>query len=98
MKTASYLALLIHNHVRDAAVLPPNELDQIKVTVAHLAALGRQLRRFGVPNTQLEPLAPDLSETISLVRREVEAAREATAAIVRYNLLSWETGGRSAHA
>jgi hypothetical protein len=98
MKTASYLALLIHNHVRDAAVLPPNELDQIKVTAAHLAALGRQLRRFGVPNTQLEPLAPDLSEAIALVRREVEAAREAAAAVVHRNLISWETGEGNRHA
>jgi hypothetical protein len=98
MKTGSYLALLIHNHVRDAAVLPPNELDQIKATSAHLAALQRQLRRFGVPNTQLEALAPDLSEAIARVRREVEAAREATAAIVRRNFISWETGGGSARA
>lgn len=98
MKTGTYLALLIHNHVRDAAVLPPNELDQIKVTAAQLAALSRQLRMFGVPNTLPEPKASDLSETISLVRREVEAAREATAAIVRRNLISWETGGGSAHA
>jgi len=98
MKTGSYLALLIHNHVRDAAVLPPNELDQIKVTAAQLAALSRQLRTFGVPNTLPEPMASDLSETISLVRQEVEAAREATAAIVRRNLISWETGGGSAHA
>ena len=92
MKTGSYLALLIHNHVRDAAVLPPNELDQIKVTVARLAALQRQLRTFGMPNTQPEPVAPDLGEAIALVRREVEVAREATAAVVRRNLISWETG------
>ncbi|MDQ0074515.1 hypothetical protein J2W34_006339 [Variovorax boronicumulans] len=92
MKTGSYLALLIHNHVRDAAVLPPNELDQIKVTSAQLAALGRQLRTFGMPNTQSEPVAPDLGETIASVRREVEEAREATAAVVRRNLISWETG------
>ena len=92
MKTGSYLALLIHNHVRDAAVLPPNELDQIKVTNAQLAALVRQLRTFGMPNTQPEPVAPDLGEAIALVRREVEVAREATAAVVRRNLISWETG------
>ena len=97
MKTASYLALLIHNHVRDAAVLPPNELDQIKATSAQLAALGRQLRMFGMPNTLSQP-ASDLSETIARVRREVEAAREATAAIVRRNLVSWETGAGSARA
>ena len=96
MKTASYLALLIHNHVRDAAVLPPNELDQIKVTGARLAALGRQLRTFGTPNTQPATVAPDLSEAIASVRREVEVAREATAALVRRNLISWETGAGSA--
>jgi hypothetical protein len=98
MKTGSYLALLIHNHVRDAAVLPPNELDQIKATVAHLAALGRQLRTFGMPNTQSARVGPDLSEAIASVRREVEAAREVTAAIVRRNLISWETGAGSARA
>ncbi len=98
MKTASYLALLIHNHVRDAAVLPPNELDQIKVTVARLAALARQLRMFGMPNTLTGPVAPDLGEAIARVRREVEAAREATAALVRRNLISWETGAGSARA
>ena len=98
MKTGSYLALLIHNHVHDAAVLPPNELDQIKVTNAQLAALGRQLRTFGMPNTQSEPVAPDLDETIASVRREVEEARKATAAIVRRNLVSWETGEGNRHA
>ena len=98
MKTASYLSLLIHNHVRDAAVLPPNELDQIKVTTARLAALGRQLRTFGVPNTQPAPVAPDLGEAIASVRRAVEVAREATAALVRRNLISWETSGGRAHA
>ncbi|KLN52679.1 hypothetical protein [Variovorax paradoxus] len=98
MKTGSYLALLIHNHVRDAAVLPPNELDQIKVTGARLAALGRQLRMFGMPNTLPGPVAPDLGEAIASVRRDVEAAREATAAIVRRNLISWETGAGRAHA
>jgi hypothetical protein len=98
MKTASYLALLIHNHVRDAAVLPPNELDQIKATGARLAALGRQLRMFGMPNTLPDPVAPDLGEAIARVRREVEAAHEATAAIVRRNLISWETGAGSVRA
>ncbi|WP_431112958.1 hypothetical protein [Variovorax paradoxus] len=98
MKTGSYLVLLVHNHVRDTAVLPPNELDQIKVTAAQLAALGRQLRMFGVPNTQPQPLALDLSEAIALLRREVEMAREAAAAIVRRNLNSWETSSGNADA
>ena len=73
-------------------------MDQLKVTNAQLAALGRQIRMFGAPNTLLAPTASDLSEAIASVRRDVEVAREATAALVRRNLLSWETSGESAHA
>ena len=98
MKTASYLAMLIHNHVRRSAVLPPKELEQLRVTCAQLAVLGRQLRMFGMPNTLPGPGASDLGEAIASVRREVEAAREATAAIVYRNLISWETGGGRARA
>jgi hypothetical protein len=98
MKTGSYLALLIHNHVRGSAVLPPNELDLVKSTGAHLAALGRQLRMIGMPNTLAEPAASELRDAIALARREIEAAREATAAIVRRNLISWESGSEFDHA
>ncbi|CAN7776462.1 hypothetical protein LJR175_007820 [Variovorax sp. LjRoot175] len=91
MKIGSYLALLIHNHVRGSAVLPPNELDLIKANGAQLAALGRQLRVFGMPNTLAEPAASELRDAIALARREIDAAREATAAVVRRNLISWET-------
>ena len=102
MKTGSYLSLLIHNHVRGSAVLPPKELNQIKATCAHLAALGRQLRMFGMPNTSAEPLASELRDAIALARQEIDAAREATAAVVRRNLISWEascgTGNETLHA
>lgn len=98
MKTGSYLALLIHNHVRGSAVLPPNELDLIKANGAQLAALGRQLRMLSMPNALAEPAASELHDAIALARREIEAARETTAAIVRRNLLSWETGGEIDHA
>ncbi|RST52796.1 hypothetical protein EJI01_15665 [Variovorax sp. MHTC-1] len=98
MRTGSYLAMLVHNHVRRSAVLPPNELDLIKATGAQLAALGRQLRMFGMPNTLAEPAASELRDAIALARREIEAAREATAAVVRWNLTSWKTGGEVGHA
>jgi hypothetical protein len=92
MKTGSYLSMLIHNHVRASAVLPPDELDQIRAVVGQLAALGRQLRLFGMPNTPTGATTSELGDAITLVRREVELAREVTAAVVRRNLISWETG------
>ncbi|MDR6856215.1 hypothetical protein [Variovorax guangxiensis] len=91
MRTGSYLARLIHNHVRGSAVLPPNELDLIKAAGAQLAALGRQLRMLGTPNALAEPMASELRDVIAQARLESEAAREATAAVVRRNLISWET-------
>jgi hypothetical protein len=92
MKTGSYLAMLIHNHVRGSAVLPPNELDSIKASGAQLASLGRQLRMLGASGTFVEPGTSDLLDLLSRVRAEIEAAREATAAVVRHNLISWEAG------
>ncbi|MBT2326495.1 hypothetical protein J7E62_29710 [Variovorax paradoxus] len=91
MKTGSYLAMLVHNHVRGAAVMPPSELDLIKATGAQLASLGRQLRMFGMPNTLAEPMASELRDAIALTRREIEAVHAATAAVVRRNLISWES-------
>jgi hypothetical protein len=90
MKTGSYLAMLVHNHVRESAVLPPVELDAIKATGAQLAALGRQLRMFDMPNTSAEPPACELRDLLARTRLEVELAREAMAAVVRCNLMSWE--------
>lgn len=94
MKTGTYLALLIHNHVCASDVLPPQELDQLKAVGAQLAALGRQLRVFDMPNTLAEPAASELRDLLARLRHEVASAREASAAVVRRNLMSWE----AAHA
>ena len=98
MRTGSYLALLIHNHVHASTVLPPRELAQIKAVGAQLAALGRQLRVFGMTNNPAGSVALDLGEAITLVRREVESAREVTAAVVRHNLISWESDSEMSNA
>lgn len=92
MRTGTYLALLIHNHVCASDVLPPRELDLIKAAGAQLAALGRQLRMLDMPNTLAEPAASELRDLLAHVRHEVESAREAAAAVVRRNLMSWEAG------
>lgn len=98
MRTGSYLTMLVHNHVRGSAVLPPKDLDLIKATGAQLAALGRQLRMFGMPNILAEPMASELRDVIALARREIEAVHEATAAVVRRNLMSWETSSELGNA
>lgn len=91
MKLSSYLVLLVRNHVRRSAVPPPCELTQLKVLCAHLAALRRQLESFGAPNTPVGvPTA--VGELLEELRSQVETAREEVAAVVRRNLICWETG------
>lgn len=90
IKPATYLTLLIHNHVNATDVLPSHELDALKASTAHMAALGRELRKFAVPNS---PDADDLStlrDLLEHVGHEVASAREASSAVVKRNLQSWE--------
>ncbi|MBS0426530.1 MAG: hypothetical protein JSR41_04480 [Proteobacteria bacterium] len=90
MKPATYLTLLIHNHVNATDVLPSRELDALKASTAHMAALGRELRKFAVPNSLgVEDLSA-LRDLLEHVRHEVASAREASSAVVKRNLQSWE--------
>lgn len=90
MRTGTYLALLIHNHVRAIDVLPPHELDVVKGLGAHIAELGRELRAFAAPNTLSADDLSELRDLMEQLRREVAAAREAASHVVKRNLQSWE--------
>jgi hypothetical protein len=94
MKLSSYLVLLVRNHVRRSAVPPPCELTQLKILCAHLAALRRQLETFGTPNTSVR-IPTALGDVLDEVRGQVEAARDEAAAVVRRNLICWETGAQT---
>ncbi|RYF55380.1 MAG: hypothetical protein EOO27_21235 [Comamonadaceae bacterium] len=91
MKAGTYLALLVHNHVNAVKVMPSGEIDRLKATTAHLAALGRELRMFVLPNAAVDPRASELRDLIERIRHEVEMVRAASAAVVRRNHESWET-------
>ena len=92
MKTASYLAMLVRTHVRGSPVMPLSELNQLKATTGHLAALGRQLRVFGTPNITASSGEARLRDLLVTLRSEVETVRECTAAVILQNLVSWEAG------
>lgn len=93
MKTGSYLTMLVHNHLRGGVpVMAPPELNQLKVTTGQLAALGRQLRMFGVPNTAITTGDPGLAALLMNLQSEVERVREGSAAVIRQNLIGWEAG------
>ena len=91
MKTGSYLTLLVHNHVHTSDVLPPRELDEFKAVAAHLSALGRALRTFGMPKSPEDEAISALVDLLEQVRSDVDSARRASADVVRRNLQSWES-------
>ena len=86
MKLGTYLAALVHGHVRREPSLPVPELNVLKVTVAHLAALSRQLQSHGAAVS-----SGDLGSDLRDVASRVEAVRQQVADIVRANVKSWET-------
>jgi hypothetical protein len=91
MKPASYLAALIHAHVRGVAPLPPSDLNGLKATVNQLAAASRCLQQIAQRDRVSDrdgELAACLRDTV----QQVEALRQETANIVRSNLRSWEAG------
>jgi len=92
MKTASYLSMLIRMHVRAAPVMPPAELDELKVLAAQLAAMGRRLRTVDA-GVRATPVQGDVwGDLLTEVRSVVESLRDTVAAVVRANLISWEAG------
>lgn len=91
MKTASYLAMLVRAHVRNAPVMPPAELDELRSIAGHVAALGRQLRA-SLAATDAHGLTDPDRQLLLDIGTTVESMRECLAVVVRANLSSWEAG------
>ena len=90
---ATYLSMLIHAHVRDAAPMPPEEVRALKACVSELSAVGRNLNQIarGINAGQQEGSEP-LSKHLDEVRQQLGDLRAHVAQIVRANLMSWEGG------
>lgn len=92
MKAASYAAMLLHAHVRSRAPLPLIELNQLKVTVGELSAIGRNLNQLAKTANSGPVSDAAVVETLAAVQRQVAEVRESVATLVRVNLESWEAG------
>jgi hypothetical protein len=79
-------------------VTPNEDEDCAPATGAQLAALGRQLRMFSMPNTLAEPEVSELRDAIALARGRSRRHARPTAAAVRRNLISWETSSEIGNA
>ena len=94
MKASSYLVALVRAHVRGHAPLPAAELNQLKVAVGELSAVGRNLNQLTrAMNSGVGPaVVGGLAETLDQATVRVEEVRRAIAELVKVNLMSWEAG------
>lgn len=92
MKPGSYLVALVHAHVRRQAPLPVAELNQLKVAVGELSAVGRNLNQLARAANAGEVPVDGLSTTLQAALRQVDDVRRQVADLVRANIMSWESG------
>lgn len=92
MKAASYAVMLLHAHVRGRAPVPIAELNQLKVAVGELSAVGRNLNQVAKAANAGQVAGKVVEQMLPVVQRQVAEVREYVAALVRVNLQSWEAG------
>ena len=94
MKASSYLVALVRAHVRSQAPLPATELNQLKVAVGELSAVGRNLDQLtrAMNSGAGAAVAGQLAETVDQAVERVDEVRRAVADLVKVNLMSWEAG------
>ena len=92
MPAATYVSVLVRSHLRRVAPLPDRELSGLQACVRELATIGRNL------NTMARLLQQDARQAV-LGRQEVlamlricEALRDHVRALIKANLISWDTG------
>lgn len=92
MKSASYVAMLIHAHVRRGAPLPLGELNELKAAVGALSAVGRNLNQLVRTAHMGEMGDAALRKTLDDVSGQLAEVRDQVASLIRVNLESWEAG------
>lgn len=92
MRPGSYLVALIHAHLRRQAPLPVAELNQLKVAVGELSAVGRNLNQLARAANAGQVSAEGLPTTLQAALQQVDEVRRQVADLVRVNIMSWEAG------
>lgn len=97
MAAATYVSVLVRAHLRALAPLPRDELLALKRTVAELGAIGRNLNQIArAANQGGLPTGPG-REHLRGMLKVCEGLRDNVKALIRANLVSWESGHAEAN-
>ena len=97
MASATYAAVLLRSHLRNAAPLPKEELLALKRSVAELGAIGRNLNQIArAVNSGERVSLPGRQELLAMLRIG-DGLREHVKALLKANTASWRGHGEMAH-
>lgn len=92
MRPATYVAVLTRSHLRRLAPLPKDELVALRRSIGELAAIGRNINQIAKAAHDGARLPSSAREEFRAMLKVCEALRDNTKALLKANLISWESG------
>jgi predicted DNA binding CopG/RHH family protein len=97
MASATYAAVLLRSHLRNAVPLPKEELLALKRSIAELSAIGRNLNQIArAVNSGKRVSLPGRQELLTMLKIG-EGLREHVKALLKANTASWRGNAELAH-
>jgi predicted DNA binding CopG/RHH family protein len=97
MASATYAAVLLRSHLRNAVPLPKGELLALKRSVAELSAIGRNLNQIARAINSGERTALLGRQEVMAMLKIGDGLREHVKALLKANTASWRGHGEMAH-
>ena len=92
MPAATYVAVLLRTHLRALAPFPQEETAALKLSIAELGAVGRNLNQIALVAHKTGRITGPGRDDLRSMLKICEAMREHIKSLVRANRASWESG------
>lgn len=92
MRPATYVSVLTRSHLRCLPPLPKDELLALRRSICELAAIGRNINQITKATNDAGRLPGSAREEFRAMLKVCEALRDNTKALLKANLISWESG------
>jgi Bacterial mobilisation protein (MobC) len=92
MRPATYVSVLIRSHLRNLVPLPKDELLALRCSIGELAAIGRNINQIARAVNTDGWLPRTVQTEFRAMLTICEALRDNTKALLKANLVSWNSG------
>ena len=97
MPTSTYVSLLVRSHLRSVTPLPTAELVALKLSVAEVSAIGRNINQIARAFNQGERGNGPGTKDLYTLLRALNGLRVHIKELINANLTSWRTGNEEAN-